>query len=521
MLKFFKSNLFFFLLLTIVVFSSYGKSIFFDFTYRDDNVLILEKSDFLSDIKNIPQLFTTSCFYSNDFQYYRPVLNLFLLIETTIFGVNNKIYHLTNIILFIFALYLMYVFLLKLNLNKTILKLLIILFSVHPILTSSVVWIPARNDTLLAIFVFLSFIFFLKYLENNSIKNLILYVLFWTISLFTKETAILLLLLYPLFIYCFNYKLKKKEIIKNGFIFVFILIIYFYLRNISVSTNNSVQYLTDLILFFKVLFAGTSVYLYELFIPNNFPIMLYEIKLNIFHISSLVFSIIVIIVCLYKNLITKKILFFSFCWFFFFLLPTFLLLNDYIFFNHRIIISLFAFIFVLTTCIEFAIKKYPVSKKYMLILFSLLFVINSYCSFVQQNKYKNKYEYWVNTYFDAPTYHGACYWISHLYTESGNFKKAKEFLINANSLKPVYYSDLALIYYKEGDLGKAEEFYNKSIELGINKAQCYRNLSVICLKKDNDADKAIKYAKLAVQEEPYDDEYKKYLEILESKKNEE
>ena len=282
MVKFLKTNLFFFLLLTAVVFSLYGKSINFDFTYRDDSVLILEKANFLSDIRNVPKLFTTSCFYSNDFQYYRPILNFVLLTETVFFGTNSKVYHFTNIILFILALYLMYVFLCKLKLNETILKSIVLLMSVHPILTSCVVWIPARNDTLLAIFIILSFIFFVKYLENNLTKNLSLYVLFFTLALFTKETAILTLLLYPLFVYCFNYKINKKEIIKNVCIFITILLIYFILRGVAVSDNNITQYLINIVPFLKNMFAGICMYLYELFIPDNFPIMLYDIKLNVF-----------------------------------------------------------------------------------------------------------------------------------------------------------------------------------------------------------------------------------------------
>ena len=111
--KILKSNLFFFLLLTTIVFSLYGKSINFDFTYHDDNSLILEKADFLSHITNIPKLFVTSCYYSGDFQYYRPILNLSFLVETSIFGFNTKIYHITNIILFILVLYLMYILLLS------------------------------------------------------------------------------------------------------------------------------------------------------------------------------------------------------------------------------------------------------------------------------------------------------------------------------------------------------------------------------------------------------------------------
>lgn len=519
MLKFVKTNLFFLLLLTAVVFSLYGKSIKFDFTYRDDSVLILEKANFLSDIKNVPKLFVTSCFYSNDFQYYRPILNLVFLTETVFFGVNPEVYHFINIILLILALYLMYVFLCDLNLNKIILKFVVLLTAVHPILTSCAVWIPARNDTLLAIFIFLSFIFFIKYLEYNLTKNLVLYILFFTLALFTKETAILTLLLYPLFVYCFNYKINKKEIIKNVVIFVPVLLIYFVLRCVSVSDNNVTHYLTNFVPFFKNMFVGTCVYLCELFIPDNFSVMLYEIKLNVFYISALIVSIVFVVLSVNKKIISKKAMLFFLCWFILFLLPTFLLLQDYVFFNHRIIVSLVSFIFIFTVIAEYVVNKNSIFKNILIVLFGLLFIANSYFCFIQQNKYENRQEYWTNTYSDAPTYHGACYWLGRLSFEKGKFRTAKDLFIKANDLKPVYLCDLALIYYYEGNFNKSEELYNKSLESGINKAQCYRNLSTIYLRRDNDKNKAIEYAKLAVQEEPYDDRYKEYLQKLTNEEN--
>jgi len=396
---------------------------------------------------------------------------------------------------------------------------MVLLVAVHPILTSCVVWIPAINDTLMTVFILLSFIFFVEYLEDKSIKNLVLYGLFFAVAMFSKETAILALLLYPLFIYCFDYKIDKKETAKNIFMLISLMLVYFILRIVSISGNNISLHLTNFILFFKNMFVGMSLYLYELFVPNNFPIMLYEIKINVFCIVAVVAVIICIAAMLYKKIVTKKILLFCLLWFCFFLIPTFLLFGDYVFFNHRIIVSILPFIFMLTVAAEYCINKKPILKKYLIPLFAVLIIINSYFCFVQQNKYKNKQEYWTNTYSDAPTYHGAIYWMGILSFEQGNFKTAKDLFIKANKLKPVYLSDLAVIYYYEGNYDKSEELYNKSIEAGINKAQCYRNLSTIYLRRDNDKNKAIEYAKLAVREEPYDDGYKKYLQKLTDEKD--
>ena len=142
----------------------------------------------------------------------------------------------------------------------------------------------------------------------------------------------------------------------------------------------------------------------------------------------------------------------------------------------------------------------------------------SYISFFQQDKYKNRNNYWENAFSEAPKYHAFAYMLSRRYLEENNLQKSKELLLEAISLSDNrYLSDLALIYYREGDMNKAEELYNEAVEYGMNKAQCYRNLSVIYFKRDNDINKAIEYAKLAVQEEPYDDKYKKYLLLLENK----
>ncbi|MBO7610674.1 MAG: tetratricopeptide repeat protein [Elusimicrobia bacterium] len=517
-----KSEIFFFLLLTAVVFCLYGKSINFDFTYHDDNSLILEKTEFLSNLKNIPQLFVTSCYYSGDFQYYRPILNLSFLLETTTFGLNTKIYHLTNIILFILALYSMYIFLLKLNANRTILKLLILLVSVHPILTSCVAWIPARNDTLLAIFIFLSFIFFVKYLKNNSFMNLLAYILFWTVALFTKETALLMLFVYVMFIFCFDYKLNKKEIFKNILIYVPIVIIYFYLRNVSVQAVGMKYYFTNMSLCLNNFITGISTYLYKFFIPSYIPIMLYDIGLVFKNIVVDIILLIIVLFSCYKKILNIKILLFSMIWFIAGLITTFLL-QDYVYLNHRLIISLFGIVLLLAHIIYKLTTKYKALTKYLLALYIVLFFYYGFYSFNQQDKYQNKMIYFSNAYLDAPNYHGAVYWLARLHFESGNFDKAKELLKKTISLnnhsgnaywENLFNTDLALIYYYEGYMDEAEELYKKSLESGIGKAQCYRNLSTIYLKRDKDINKAIEYAKLAVQEDPYDDGYKQYLQEL-------
>ena len=150
--KFLNTNIFFLILLTIVVFALYGKSINFDLTELDDSGLITNNIGFISNFKNIPKLFTMSPYYNNSTSYYRPMLSVSFAMEALFVRDDLKLYHITNIILFVLSLYLFYLFCVELKLNSTITKFVLLIIAVHPMLTSIVVWIPGRNDSLLTLF---------------------------------------------------------------------------------------------------------------------------------------------------------------------------------------------------------------------------------------------------------------------------------------------------------------------------------------------------------------------------------
>ena len=258
--RFFSTNISFLIILIIVIFALYGKAINYELTNLDDTILIKDNITYISNIKNIPNFFTTSCFYSKDCSYYRPILTLSFAIETILFGYNIKVYHITNILLYILSFYLMFVLLLKLKSNKNISKFILLLFAVHPILLSLPIWIPARNDTLITIFTLLFFINIVLFYNDNFDKYKVFYYLFFLLALFTKENAIILIPVYFLFIYTFQFKIKKRQILKDILIFLFIFLLYITLRNISISNISVLSIIANYKLFLKTLL---TVYLYS------------------------------------------------------------------------------------------------------------------------------------------------------------------------------------------------------------------------------------------------------------------
>jgi len=73
---------------------------------------------------------------------------------------------------------------------------LTILFIIHPVMLHSVVWVPGRNDIMLALFCVFSLYFQNKYLLSKRLSDLFFQFLFFVLALFTKETAIVMPLVF-------------------------------------------------------------------------------------------------------------------------------------------------------------------------------------------------------------------------------------------------------------------------------------------------------------------------------------
>ena len=520
---FFKTKLFFFILLTLIVFLLYGKSINYEFVSLDEDSLVVNNIQYLSDLKNIPYFFTSSCYLSNTSLYYRPVLTTSFAIEASLFGLNTRAYHFTNIVLFIFAIYLMYVFLLNFKLNNNLLKFFCLIIAVHPIFTSTVVWVPSRNDTLLAIFLFLSFIFFIKYLKQNKIIFLFSYFIFITLSLFTKESAILFIFLNILYLYLFDYKVTKANTLKFTIPLIIILFFYFYLRNISVPKINLSDYLQNIHIYFINFIYGTSIYLKDFFIPNNIPIFLYKINITI---SEAVIDIILItgiIILWYKKLVKKNLIIFSLLWFIFSLSTTFLL-QDYVLFYHRFFLAVLGIIILSVQFTDFLLNKYPYLKKYFITVFIIIFPLFFVISFITQTKYQNKEIYWNQAYSDAPTWHATSYGLAKLYLQHGNYEKYKEFMFQAYNLSTgdIHIFNIMPILIKEGQIDKVKEIcfnilQDKDAKL-FHQLGANSTLGNIYLEEGN-LSEAYKYLKTALLLDKNNFDLQNKVKLLETKLN--
>lgn len=515
MVRIFKSNLFFFILLFLVVFVVYGKSINFGITNLDDDTLVTKNIDYLSNIKNIPNLFLTDCYLIKETQYYRPILSVSFALEAILFKDNLKIYHLDNIILFILSLICIFIFLSKLKVNQYILKFLVLLFTVHPILSPVPVWIPARNDSLLTIFFVLSLINYLNYLKTVRKKYLFFCVVLFALSLFTKETTILLILIYPLLNYCFNIKFTKKQFINIFISVLFIFVIYFFLRWFAAAHTDTTLYISNWKYYLKNMFFGLMTYTEKIFYPKNIPIMSYDIKPTILTwFINILLLILLVIYSFFSNREKKKAILFGLSFSLLAILPTFAL-EEYVFLTHRLIISLSGILIILSVIFKSLIIKLPKIKKYLFIFFAFYFILFSFCSFMQINKYKDSFTYWNNAYKDAPNYYVVPNGLATEYMNLKNYDIAKKFSLEAINLNKNIDNciNYARIIFLTGEIELSKQIFHQLLELQKQQYNIYTNLYNIYLF-ENDMNNALECAKQAAHYSPSISEKIQALENL-------
>jgi hypothetical protein len=206
--------------LVVVGFIIYAQTLSFGFIHSDDDILILKNFPFISNISNFFNAFKTDVFVGGSFVgYYRPLMTVSLMIDALFCKARPVpfIFHLSNILMHLLVACLTYLFFVKITQAKKISYLFAVLFTVHPVLTQAVGPISGRNDTLLVLFALTSFLFFLSFLETRKGSYLFWHFVFFGLALFTKETAFVLLVLYPLYLYLIR---KERIGLLPGGVFV-------------------------------------------------------------------------------------------------------------------------------------------------------------------------------------------------------------------------------------------------------------------------------------------------------------
>src|SRR3989338_4111701 len=235
-----RSRYLFYGVITLIGFVLYVPSLFFELTFLDDHVWILDRHWYLKDFSHLLDLFRQPDLVSEIF--YRPMIALSFMINAHIGGQNPFVYHLTNIFIHILNACLVFCLLKKLGVVLELAFSFALIFTVHPVLTQAVVWIPGRTDSLLAVFSLLSLIFFLNYLNQKRLKYYWAHFVFLILALLTKETAFVL----PFICLAYFYLILRREKTGNQHRFLMpgwaiVLVLWIFMRGTAIQHREDIS----------------------------------------------------------------------------------------------------------------------------------------------------------------------------------------------------------------------------------------------------------------------------------------
>ena len=520
--KFNQNNFYYYALLVVIGFLLYLKSLSFNFTYLDDNELILNNLPYLQNIGNVFDAFTKDAFYTlhSGAAYYRPLLTVSFILEASLFGSTPFVFHLTNVLLHLLTALLVFKLIEKLGCSKKTSLLLSLFFLVHPSLTQAVSWVPGRNDSLLAIFVLSSFIFFLKFLETKKVSAYFFSIFFFALGLFTKETALILPAL-MLFYLWQNYLLKKSIFIKLFVGWSIAILLWSPMRHIALSNPIPMSIKDGVISLFKNS-PATLQLLGKTFFPFNLSVLPNIPDTTFLWGVGAVFLILFFVFWRTKNTSDEDdksyLIIFGLFWFVLFLLPSFIrpdpnIIADFI--EHRLYLPIIGLIFLLSQSPFFTYSKKSWSK-WLTLAWILILMVFTFITWNHQNNFADKFSFWKNAAENSPHSPLAQKNLGAMYYLDKNYLLAEEYYkksLALNELEPMVHSNLGLIYAGRGDTQNAEKEYQRELSFNPNYDNAHFNLGLLYYNQQKFTEAKIEWEK-TLQINPDYADAKKALGLL-------
>jgi Tfp pilus assembly protein PilF len=368
------NSLLFKFIFAIVILIVYGQTLRFGFVL-DDDLYIVKNPTLQNGISYIPQTFLhgiSEHFKGSNFMGYRPITMSLFIVEYSIFGLNPTAFHLVNLILYFLIAVQLFYFLQKLlsNYNSYYPFVIVVLFLLHPIHTEVVANIKSQDELLSALFALLTFNYFIKWNRVNDKKNLILSCLFFLAAMFSKESSIAYIVLFPAMLWLiFNDTILSS--IKKSLALIMMSCLFLGLRFVALkdvfqgyetSARENILYAAKNInevwatkmeilyhYFFKVILPSNLSWDYSF---NQIPVVTFSSYMPIVSILLCAICLVVFV----KNLNHNKEVSFGIIWFLILLAPTcnLFIMNGTTFGERFLFMPVLGIILILT----FVVKKF-------------------------------------------------------------------------------------------------------------------------------------------------------------------
>ena len=538
--------------LIILSFAAYLNALSNTFVF--DDIYVISGNYFIRDWQNIFGLFTSKYFAASGELSYRPVVTLSYFVDYSLWHLNPRGYHLTNIVLHTLNSVLLFFFVQLMVKNTPVAFLASLFFICHPVLSEAVNAVSYREDILAAAFFITAFLLYVKspapnkfmyrnlsplgtgmhhgvypeqkqdssaspqndkrrrvqhdsvcHSERSEESKFYLYplsLLSYLFALFSKEMAITL----PLLIFFFDYLIGSRLTFTNrilrfylGYILVtifYLLVRFWWFHN---PVESGVSYPQENLWFnFLAMLKVLASYPKLLFFPVNLnadyivPVASSPWDMSCILSLLLIISIAVIGCRLFFH---SKLLFFSLLWFFVALLPV---LNIVPIGN--IMAERYLYIPVIGFCIMgsyfithmSALRLHPFRISVWILTLSILF------GFVWQTSsrsrdWRDEFTLWSKTVAREPNSYKAHSSLGILLIKRGQEEEGISELRKSLSINPSYpdaHNNIGTLYEQKGMYDDAAKEYRCALRLNPNLSEAHYNLGNTYLKTSN-YDKAV------------------------------
>ena len=458
------------LLIIVLGFLAYANSIKGELI-RDDYVLI-KNNPHIRSIPSALNFFTTKAAIGGRQKWssYRPFQIFTYALDYSVWKLNLKGYHLTNIILHILASLAVYGLISIISRSGPMSLFAAALFVVNPLHTEAVSYMSGRADSLAALFMLVTFILYIK-------KMYIPMLLTYALAILSRENSLIL----PALILVYHYSFGKKGTVpKRGqspfslslFSLCFLAAIYALLRvTLLKGLFSDVTVTSTFLQRIPGFFVAITTYAKLLILPINLHTA-YGVKLFSMMDPRAVFGALIFGALLIYAVRKKQadgLVTFSILWFFVALIPQSNLypLNAYMA-EHWLYIPSIGFFLLLAK----AISRWRV--------FVVIFVAFYTILTINQNSYwKDPLTFYTRTLKYAPDDYGEHVNLGLTYVELGRMTDARRAFERSLEINPRYadgHYNLGKLEYERGEWEASIALFEKAVRYNPKHAEAYHNL---------------------------------------------
>lgn len=499
-------------LISIVTFIIYIPALSNGFVNWDDNVYVYDNQN----IQSLNSDFLKWIFTADSNPTWHPLTLLTIGFDYSIWELDAKGYHLTNIVFHILNTILVFMLSVRLvaygSLYQKVDKKALIsgaitagLFSIHPLHVESVAWISERKDVLSSFFYLLALLSYLKYVSIDS-KKVVLYLkclIFFIMALMSKPMAISL----PIVLLILDfYPLKRLRIseIRNSKQVLIEKIPFFVLSLLSAIITIWVHRISGLLQTFEDIpplvrfFAAMRAYIFYLFkmvLPVNLvPIYPYPDNINFFTLQYVGSSVLLLVITFFSIRSLKRGKLFFAVWFYYIitLLPVIGIVKVGGFSaadRYTYLPSLGPFLLA-GLGVGYFFERYSKKVKITIITLVLLtsgILINR--TIKQIYIWHDSVTLWSHEIAVYPeTVPLSYYNLGHAYNSLGSYQQGVKYLDRAIDLNPQYIDALimrGLAYDALGEYPRAISDFDRAIELSPRNTNAFNNRGMTNCKLGN------------------------------------